>query len=181
MIATAKLTGAEFDALPYEEGRQWELLEGDLIDVPSPTARHQLLMGDLFISLRLYLRSRQTGTVLPDVEFAIGPNIRLRPDVAVLLEVRWRSLDLDVSPVPGSPDIAIEIISPSERAGESARKVKTYLKHGVQEVWQLFPLTSDILVHRADSTITVLRETDILSTPLLPDWQMTVAEILPLQ
>ena len=179
MIATAKLTGAEFDALPYDEGRLWELLEGDLIDVPSPTPRHQILLVKLFTSLQGYFVDGQAGGALPEMEFAMGPNIRLRPDVSVLLEAKWHVLDIDLSPVPGSPDIAIEIISPSERAGDSARKVKTYLKHGVQEVWQLFPLSSDILVHRAGSIITVLRENDILSTPVLPDWQIAVAEILP--
>ena len=179
MIATAKLTGAEFDALPYDEGRLWELLEGDLIDVPSPTLRHQRTVGKLLTSLNTGLMKEQKGECFPDVEFALGPNLRLRPDLAILLTPNWRSLDIDLSPVPGSPDIAIEIISPSERAGDSARKVKTYLKHGVQEVWQLFPLSSDILLHRAGSIITVLRENDILSTPLLPDWQIAVAEILP--
>ena len=179
MIATAKMTGAEFDALPYEEGRQWELLEGDLIDVPSPTLRHQRIVGKLLTSLNICLNNEQQGECFPDVEFAFAPNVRLRPDLAVLLKAKWHSFDIDLSPVPGPPDIAIGIISPSERAGDSARKVKTYLKYGVQEVWQLFPLTSDVLIHSAGSTIAVLRETDVLSTPLLPGWQIPVAEILP--
>jgi hypothetical protein len=57
--------------------------------------------------------------------------------------------------------------------------VRTCLKQGVSEVWQLFPPTSDLLIHRRGSTITVLRESDILSSPLLPDWEMPMSEILP--
>ena len=41
MATTATMSGLQFDALPYEEGRRWELLEGDCIEVSSPTPRHQ--------------------------------------------------------------------------------------------------------------------------------------------
>ena len=41
MATVVAMTGLQFDALPYDEGRLWELLDGDLIEVPSPTLQHQ--------------------------------------------------------------------------------------------------------------------------------------------
>ena len=54
MATTSTMAGAQFDALPYEEGRKWELLDGDLIDVPSPTLEHQSIVGTIYASLRAY-------------------------------------------------------------------------------------------------------------------------------
>jgi len=70
MIATRKMTGAEFDALPYDEGRHWELLTGDLIEVPSPTPKHQKVVSNFTFSLVAYFRRHGQGDVYPDVEFA---------------------------------------------------------------------------------------------------------------
>jgi len=44
MAATTTMTGAEFDVLPVDEGRRWELINGELIAIPSPTARHQRIV-----------------------------------------------------------------------------------------------------------------------------------------
>ncbi len=44
MASTATMTGAEFDALPWEEGRRWELIEGELVEVGSATLEDQLVV-----------------------------------------------------------------------------------------------------------------------------------------
>jgi Uma2 family endonuclease len=46
------MSGAQFDALPYQEGRRWELLEGELIEVPSPTAEHQIIVSNILLAIR---------------------------------------------------------------------------------------------------------------------------------
>jgi Uma2 family endonuclease len=86
MATTAIITGAQFDALPYEEGRLWELVDGELIPMPSPTARHQYVVQNILIELALHFRAHpEQGTALADVEFALADNYRVRPDVFVLL------------------------------------------------------------------------------------------------
>ena len=55
MATTALMSGLQFDALPYEEGRRWELLEGDLIEVPSATLRYQLIVLRLLRKLQEFL------------------------------------------------------------------------------------------------------------------------------
>jgi len=87
MATTAAMTGAQFDALPYEEGRQWELLNGELIPVPSATPRHQQTVSRILFALGLYLEASKTGALaLPDVEFALTDSDRVRHDVCVLLK-----------------------------------------------------------------------------------------------
>ena len=179
MIATAKMTGVEFDALPYEEGGKQELVEGELIEVGNPNAEHQEIVLNLAASLLHYFRNEQTGRAYLDIEFALGPNLRLCPDVSVLLGEKWRALNRRQNPQPMAPDLAIEVISPSERTLESTRKVRTYLKEGVSEVWQVFPETEEVLVHRSGPSITVLSGTGRLESSLLPGWYIELSELFP--
>jgi Uma2 family endonuclease len=87
-----------------------------------------------------------------DVEFALTDNDRVRPDVCVLVGDRARRLDPDRIPIPGSPDIAIEVISPTERSSESHDKVRAYLRHGTAEVWQVYPKSRTVQIHRGETS-----------------------------
>ena len=177
MATLATMSGAQFDALPYEEGRLWELLDGDLIAVPSATLKHQRVVCRLSASFETYLTSHKNGVTVPDVEFALGEDKRLRPDISIIQPDRWATFDQNRIPVQGAPNIAIEVISPSERTSESLRKVRAYLGAGVQEVWQIFPDIQEVIVYTTDQMARVLSGDDRLTTDLLPDWGMSCREI----
>lgn len=176
MATTAVITGAEFDALPYEEGRKWELIEGELVPVPSPTPRHQEIVIRILLALRRYFADGGCGTAYQDVEFALGESVRLRPDVAVLLGEKARQLDLDTVPVPVAPDLAVEVISPSERASDSYDMVRTYLRRGVTEVWQIYPKSQSAQIyHQSGSDL--LEGDQLLTSELLPGFQLSLASL----
>jgi Uma2 family endonuclease len=59
MASIATMTGAQFDALAYEEGRRWELIEGELVEVSSPTPEHQILVQKLLLALILYIQTQR--------------------------------------------------------------------------------------------------------------------------
>jgi Uma2 family endonuclease len=101
MPTIATMSGAQFDALPYEEGRRWEPLEGELIGVPGATPRHQDIV---------FARCTDYRAPYADVEFALANSVRLHPDVCLLLPERVRQLDPDRIPIPGAPDLPIEVI-----------------------------------------------------------------------
>ena len=178
MIAQATMSGAEFDALPYDEGRQWELLEGELIDMPSPTFRHQKIVAKLLVSLTNYLELQTLGDVVPDVEFALTNRTRLHPDLAIFVGEDWRGIDFDKLPIAIPPAIAIEVISPSERTADSMRKIGAYLKRGVLEVWHIFPLDSAATVYTSDSPMAIFADQDRLSSLLLPGWSVELSGLL---
>lgn len=173
MATTATMSGRQFDDLPYEEGRRWELLEGDLVEVSSPTPRHQAVVLNILLILRRYLAGIE-GKVFADVEFALSDNLRLRPDVCLLLSNKARQLDPDRVPVPGAPDLAIEVISPTERAGESHDKVLAYLRNGVSEVWQVFPKSGTIQIHRREGSRS-LDSVQTVTSQLLPGFEVPAA------
>lgn len=79
---------------------------------------------------------------------------------------------------PGPPDLAIEIISPSDRAGEIDEKVQDWLRHGCQVVWLVNPTTRTVTVFRSLLDIAVLTVADTLREPgLLPGFELPVREV----
>jgi Uma2 family endonuclease len=108
------MTAEQFDALPEEEIRKWELLDGELIEAPSATPRHNRILGRLLRSLDSFAEERGLGAVLAETDLAVRANTRLRPDLGFFSAATWRTLDLDRVPVVETPDVAIEILSPSE-------------------------------------------------------------------
>ena len=95
--------------------------------------------------------------------------------MCVLLDDR-ANFDPRRVPIIGAPDIAAEVISPSERTGETRRKVLAYLSAGVREVWQIYPVTREVLISSARSR-RELSSLEILRTDLLSGWSMPVASL----
>ena len=111
--------------------------------------------------------SGRQGIALADVEFALSDLLRLRPDICVLLGEKARQLDPDRIPVPGAPDLAVDVISPTERAGESHEKVRAYLRSGTAEVWQVFPKSRTVQIHKG------------MTSNLLDSGQQVTSDLLP--
>ena len=177
MATTATFTGAQFDALPYDEGRLWELVNGELIPMPSTTLKHQRIVGNIFLALTLHMRANPgQGEAVTDVEFALDENYRVRPDIFILLPERAASIDPQKVPVPGAPDIAIEVISPSERAFDSQQKVNAYLHYGCREVWHVYPKLNTVVIHRGPNSST-LDCGQRIATPLLPGFALPVESL----
>lgn len=177
MATVTTMTGAHFDALPYAEGRRWELIAGELIEVSSPTPEHQLIVQKILLALLLYIRMQRGALVLADVEFALGDDIRVRPDVSILCGERAEHLDKTKVPVVGAPHIAVEVISASERTSDSMSKVELYLRHGASEVWQIYPRTRHLVVHSAAQSILKLGEGTAVTTALLPGFELQVSDL----
>jgi len=173
MATVATMTGSQFDALPYEEGRRWDLVAGELIAVSSPTPRHQEIVFRILLALRQYLGG--AGLAYSDVEFALTDSDRLRPDVCVLLGAKAAGLDLDHVPIAGAPDIAVEVISPTERASDSHEKVRSYLR-GTREVWQVYPKSLTVQIYREENSRLVECD-DRVTSDLLPGFQLAIQSL----
>jgi Uma2 family endonuclease len=174
MATSAIMTGPEFDALPYEEGRRWELLGGELIPVSSPTPEHQLILQRILLAFMLHLNANPThGLTFTDVEFALTEHHRVRPDVLLLIQESARGLDMTRVPVPGSPDLAVEIISPTERSSETQAKLQVYLRNGAKEVWHVYSRSKSVVIHSGGTSATFTFD-ERITTPLLPGFSLEV-------
>lgn len=164
---------AEFDRLEEEEFR-YELDEGELISMTRPRVRHALIEGNLYFAIRSYLDRNPVGKVLgADILFVLGPATKRAPDVSVIM----RTIDPDQE-IQGAPDIAAEILSPSNTRRAMHRKLGQYFANGCKLAWIIDPKTRTVEVwESAAGPSHTLREADSLETPLLPDFSCPIAKL----
>jgi Uma2 family endonuclease len=151
MGTTTRLTFAEFEKLPEKEGTRYELDEGTLLMEPSPALRHNLIRQRIAVQLTQFVRSHQLGVVVEEMDFRLGTDTIRNPDVAFITSEHLQNIDPDHSPVEGAPALAIEVISPTNLAQDTAKKVRQYLEAGCRAVWLVYPSLRLIEIHDAVS------------------------------
>jgi Uma2 family endonuclease len=177
-LTTAPLTLEEFGLLP-DDGVRHEISEGELITMPPPKFLHTLVALAAFEALQAYLKQYGGARALPEAGYVLShdPLTVRQPDVSVLSMERMLATDVD-GYVEGAPELAIEVVSPSDSAEDLEIKIEQYLHSGAKQVWVLYPKTKRIHVFRASSQPTVLDETQSLEGgDLLPGFSMKVAEV----
>ncbi len=167
MGATATMTLAEFAALPDEPGKQ-ELLKGELIRMPLPKGVHSLIQGTVVELLTPIVAERQLGRVLTDAGFELADDTCLGPDVAFVTNQQLSLLQPN-GWFPGAPALAVEVLSPSNRASEIEDKIRCYLDAGGTVVWVINPPRRRLTKYYRDGAFETLEAASqgIVQEPLL--------------
>jgi Uma2 family endonuclease len=176
MPVPVQMTAEQFDALPEEEIRKWELLDGELIEVPSATPKHNRILMRLGRLIDAFAEKRKLGVILPETDLAVRKDTRLRPDLGFFSAGTWHTVDLERVPVVQIPDIAMEIISPSETSTNIRRKVGAYLQWGVQEVWLIHPEIRTLELHTS-AGMHRLSEGSFLTSEFIPGFRVQIADL----
>jgi Uma2 family endonuclease len=136
-LTTTKLTYHDYMLLP-DDGKRYEIIEGDLCLTPAPVTRHQIIVGRLIHLLLSYLETHPVGTVLTaPCDVLLSDTDIVQPDV---LYVRNNSkAHVTEQNVQGPPDVVVEILSPRTAARDRDLKRKRYERFGVQEYWLVDP------------------------------------------
>ncbi|MBX3066034.1 MAG: Uma2 family endonuclease [Anaerolineae bacterium] len=142
MVLREKLyTVAEFLAYidqPEFEGRRLELHEGVIVEMPPSSKKNVRLEGWIITLLNNFVVPKDLGVVTtPDGGFKIDERNYLQPDVGFISHERSGGMEGVEFPVV--PDLAIEVISPSESAYSVVSKARTYLVNGSKVVWAFYP------------------------------------------
>jgi len=168
------------DYLQLPEDKRYEILDGELCVVPAPNIRHQRVGLRLRLALYLYAQSRGLGEVFDSpCDVVLSEENVVQPDI--LFVRSQRSHIVGPANVRGTPDLAVEILSPSRRSTDLEIKRKIYARFGVQEYWIVDPdaATVEVLVwgESGYASARVFTGADRLSSPLLPELNLPLSEI----
>jgi Uma2 family endonuclease len=175
MGATTKLSFEEFENLPEREGMNLELDEGELLMEPSPALRHNLIRQRIALQLMQFVEAHDLGIVVEEMDFRLGPDTVRNPDVAFILASALKNIDLDRSPVDGAPALAVEVISPTNRAEDIARKIHQYLGAGCRSVWVVYSTLRLVEVHSAGGVRNVREPETVQDELLFPGFFLALA------
>jgi Uma2 family endonuclease len=179
MATIESITTAEQLLAAGDIGR-CELVRGALIMMSPAGAEHGRIVARMTLRLAGFVEEGELGTVFgAETGFRIAhePDTVRAPDVAFVRAERMGA-ELGRGFFPGPPDLAVEVLSPDDRAGEVLAKVQDWLDAGCRAVWVADPRTRTITVYRSRSEIVVLRDSETLSGgDLLPDFNLPVGKL----
>ena len=139
----------------------YEYVKGELISMPAASWEHGIVSARIFLCLGLYVRENQLGEVVtPDTGFQVGERV-LKPDVAFLSTAHLPDDVSRASPVP--PDLAVEVVSPSDAFRRVIEKAFAYLDAGTRLVWVVEPGSKTVTVCRSETDIKLLTRNDTLT------------------
>ncbi len=173
------LTYADYLELP-DDGKRYEILDGELFVTASPLLQHQQVSGNLYVILRRALADTHQGRVFfAPVDVLLDEHNVLVPD---LLFVSTESLDrLEEGRVAGAPDLVVEIASPSTGGIDRTRKAKLYARFGVPHYWIADPATCRLEMFRLDQGEYELAAAgeapEVLTAPGFPQLELDLGEV----
>ena len=174
--ATNLMSWAAFEQLP-DDGMHHEIIEGVLIALPPPKSGHCEIAHRILRALDTGRHLGFSAYVEAGYKLTHDPPTWIQPDVSVLSQGRIDQTDPD-GYFLGAPEIAVEVISPSESANDVAAKAELMLKHGGHAVWVVYPKRKKVEVKLNDGTSRTLGINDQLTLPdLLPGWELPIAKL----
>lgn len=164
---------------PDQEGVRLELDEGALIEIPNPSFAHGTAISELTHLLLSYRDQSGLDFVISNnTGFRLAPDTVRAPDLCLVFTPRLQSMRVERGALAGAPDLAIEVVSPSESATDLHRKIGQYLRAGATAAWALYTDTRSIMAHRRNGDIRELTAPQALQEPdLLPGLSIPVEKI----
>jgi Uma2 family endonuclease len=154
MSAKTVLTYADYAALP-DDGKRYELLDGELFVMPAPSGWHQVIAGNLVWALEGYVRARRIGKVLfAPLDVIFADTSVVEPDVVYLDSARLPLLGR--RGVEGAAALLVEILSPSTTRRDREVKFALYARYGVPFYWIVDPEARVLEAYRLEGTAYVL-------------------------
>ncbi len=163
------------DLLRLSAEQPVELIHGELVPKMAAGVTHIYVIRNVFRVLDAFVLQNKLGDVFPDglhyilKEDAEGIKESRLPDLSFLRKGRLRDLSDPNKPFHGAPDLAVEVVSPSEGKEVSLSKIRDYLAAGTEQVWVLYPALEEVHVHDTNTpkSIRIYSGEDILESPTL--------------
>jgi Uma2 family endonuclease len=159
----------------------YEVVDGKIVE-KEMGAREVEIAGMLVQFLGNFARTHRLGRALVEFIFRIDQtkDLQRRPDVAFVSHARWpvhRRVP-DVAVWDMVPDLAIEVVSPSNTANHVHEKIHEYFEAGVSRVWVVYPGQKEVYVYASPAQIQVLQlGQDLDGGDLIPGFRLALAAL----
>jgi Uma2 family endonuclease len=176
-------TTADLELFP-DDGKRYEIINGELIVTRAPRWSHQEAVGRIFAALDNWCQATGLGRV------AINPGIIFTDEDNVIPDVVWASCERlnllmdEAEHLTGAPELVVEVLSPGEKNEQRDKQLKLKLdsQQGVQEYWIVDKNLGQVQCYRRQQAVLTLMVTlqsdDRLTSPLLPGFACPLTQIL---
>jgi len=167
-----------------DDGQRYELIDGEIHLMASPSTAHQRISGRIFRKFGNYLDGKKCEVFHAAFDVRLnwdkGDNTVVQPDLLVVCDPS----KIDDKGCKGAPDIIIEILSPSTAGYDVMTKFAKYHEAGVKELWFVDPVSQTILVHKWDNgnhSYKLYGPTDKITVGILPELTIDMRDIFDIE
>jgi Uma2 family endonuclease len=179
MSPTRTITDEELLQLP-EDGNKYEVVGGELVMSPGAGPPHERIIMRLGALLVAFATDRHLGDVFgSNLLYVLPSGNRRGPDLSFVAADRVAAIGPETVFPELAPDLAVEIISPSDRPQRVLDKVGEYLEAGVRLVWVIDPQARKAAIHRSLTTVREIDEAGSLDgEDVIPGFRCTLSAVL---
>jgi Uma2 family endonuclease len=176
-----RVSYADLECMP-EDGRRYELYDGEVFVVPAPILRHQIVSQRLWWILDDYAKRSGGLAVISPMDVIFSQFDVVQPDVMFIHASRLNSVSLDAR-IQQAPDIVVEVLSPSTASNDRGRKMRMFLRYNVPEYWIVDPVAERIEIYSLAGTEYGLARSvsgeALVQSAVLSDLSFTASAIFP--
>jgi Uma2 family endonuclease len=174
-----KFTYSDYRLLP-DNGKRYEILEGELLMSPSPNTKHQIVLLNLAAILKSFVERNNLGQIfIAPYDVVLSKYDVVQPDI-IFISNKNKQI-IKSTHIEGVPDLVIEIISPGSAQRDRIIKRKIYALHGIKEFWLVHPEKEQVQVLRLEKgdfqRITELTREDVLTSPMFSGLEIRLVEV----
>jgi Uma2 family endonuclease len=185
----------EISQRPENARKMLELVDGKIVikwdeenpDMPPPGWEHGFLISNITFPIDQFIRAHKLGRLVgAETGFVVGFTDNGLPivrgiDVGFIAAARIPQGRIPQEHVPFAPDLAIEVVSPSDSAGDIQRKIIELLQGGTRLIWVVYPTTQTVMIVNADGARFVDINGMLDGGAVLPDFSLAVKAIFTLE
>ncbi|MFC5605000.1 Uma2 family endonuclease [Sporosarcina koreensis] len=182
-----KKTYSYADYLEWDNDFNSEAIDGEIISMsPSPTPKHQDILGELFAELKMFLRGKDCSAFSAPMDVCLFASKESAPDTIL----DWVQPDILVvcdsdkigdKNICGAPDLIVEVLSPSTARNDRLVKYNNYERAGVKEYWIVDPYNMTVEVYSLEGASFVqskiLGKDDLLTVEIFPELEIDLKNI----
>ena len=178
MSPTHTISDEELLHLP-EDGNKYEVVRGELVVSPGAGVPHERLIVRLAVRLGTHVEAQRLGDVLgSSALYALPTGNKRSPDLSFVRSGRLDAPGISQVFPQLAPDLAVEVVSPSDSPQRVLEKVGEYLEAGVRLVWVIDRQARRAVVHRALSSAQEISADGMLDgEDVLPGFRCSLADL----
>jgi Uma2 family endonuclease len=181
-IVTAATIVDEVESGLLPSDMLFEEVEGQRVELPPMGSYAEVLATRLLCLLYMLVDGRKLGFLTAETLFVLDAEkgLKRRPDIAFVSHERWP----EGKPIPPVgiwdviPDLAVEVISPTDLDLEVTTKLREYFKHGVRQVWQVRPIEGLVYIYDSPTSVAIHERTDTIDCgPILGNVRLALGSV----
>ena len=183
MSTQLRFTVHDLELLPFDDGKRYEIIDGELYVSTAAHLRHQMTSDKFGDALRRWSDAASLGVAVSAPGVIFAQDDAVIPDLVWISRERFERIVGEDGKIHAAPDLVIEILSPGPTNEERDLDLKLtlYSRRGVREYWVADWREATIRVYRRENTALHLTATlsadDLLTSPLLPGFSARVGDL----